>query len=187
MLDPLIKEKILNCIKENNLGCSSTEISKRLKLNRVTVTKYLSVIYSEGLINYKNLGMAKSWHMERNYIIETFKGNNGAHVKNVLDFIGNGVIVVDNDLKIVWSNKTVRSWINNISNLDGNYLHDVFWEKESKEECASKLALKECKTFKTNYEITNTDGKKQKLKVTLSPILNSNNDAVGVIQLLEIN
>ena len=61
-----IEKKIVEFIKKSPIGATSTEISKYLNINRITLAKYLSVIKEKTLIDFKQLGMAKLWYIPVN-------------------------------------------------------------------------------------------------------------------------
>jgi len=60
-----IKEKIVNHLKSSRFGASSSEISKAIHHNRITVTKYLEIMKAEGLINYEDVAQAKLWYLAK--------------------------------------------------------------------------------------------------------------------------
>ena len=78
MLNNDIKARILEFIKKNENLCSGTDISKQLNINRITLAKYLSVMESEGIIDYHGIGMAKSWYLQKNNLINNF------HMENII-------------------------------------------------------------------------------------------------------
>jgi len=59
-----IKEKLVNLLGNSKTGLSGLEISERLSINRITVTKYLNVFAAEGLIKQKNIGNVNLWFIE---------------------------------------------------------------------------------------------------------------------------
>jgi len=59
-----IKEKLLELLHNSKTGVSGLEISERLNINRVTMTKYLKVFAAEGLLKQKNLGNVNLWFIE---------------------------------------------------------------------------------------------------------------------------
>ena len=60
----VIKEKLVDLLGNSKTGLSGLEISERLNINRITVTKYLNVFAAEGLIKQKNIGNAHLWFIE---------------------------------------------------------------------------------------------------------------------------
>ena len=59
-----IKEKLLEVLHNSKTGVSGLEISERLNINRVTMTKYLKVFAAEGLLKQKNIGNVNLWFIE---------------------------------------------------------------------------------------------------------------------------
>ena len=57
-----IRDRILEYIKNSEGGLSGSRLSEELGINRVTLTKYLSLLDSEGFIKHKKVGMAKTWY-----------------------------------------------------------------------------------------------------------------------------
>jgi len=51
-----IKGKLIDVLHNSKTGLSGLEISKRLEINRLTMTKYLKVFAAEGLLKQKNIG-----------------------------------------------------------------------------------------------------------------------------------
>jgi DNA-binding response OmpR family regulator len=64
-LNTQIKEKILEFLKTKRIGASSSDISKSIGHNRITVTKYLEIMKAHKLLAYEGVAQAKLW-----YIIE---------------------------------------------------------------------------------------------------------------------
>ena len=59
-----IKEKLVDVLSKERTGLSGVEISKKLGLNRVTMTKYLKIFSAEGLIREKNAGNITLWFVD---------------------------------------------------------------------------------------------------------------------------
>lgn len=59
-----IKEKLIDILRTSKTGLSGTEISKKLGINRITITKYLNVFAAEGLIKQKNIGSVNLWFID---------------------------------------------------------------------------------------------------------------------------
>lgn len=56
-----IREKIILLLKDSDIGLSGVEISKKINVNRITMTKYLKVFAAEGLLHQKNIGNVTLW------------------------------------------------------------------------------------------------------------------------------
>tara|TARA_Y100001949_G_scaffold134790_1_gene116298 strand:- start:735 stop:1625 length:891 start_codon:yes stop_codon:yes gene_type:complete len=59
-----IKEKLVDVLHNSKIGLSGLEISERLGINRLTMTKYLNVFAAEGLVKQKNIGNVNLWFIE---------------------------------------------------------------------------------------------------------------------------
>ena len=66
-----IKEKLIDVLRNSKTGLSGVEISEKLKINRLTMTKYLQVFAAEGLVRQKNVGNVNIWFMEEG--VESFE------------------------------------------------------------------------------------------------------------------
>ena len=51
-------------MKNSDSGMSGVEISKKINVNRITMTKYLKVFAAEGLLRQKNIGNVTLWFLE---------------------------------------------------------------------------------------------------------------------------
>ncbi len=63
----VVFRKVIDALKKNPYGMSSTQLAKALNINRMTLVKYLSIMRAKGLVEYKTIGMAKVWHTSTKY------------------------------------------------------------------------------------------------------------------------
>jgi hypothetical protein len=56
-----VKLRLIKLLRDSETGISGVEISERLGINRVTMTKYLNVFSAEGVIAEKNVGNVNLW------------------------------------------------------------------------------------------------------------------------------
>jgi len=59
-----IRQKIISSLKGSDSGMSGVEISEKIGINRLTMTKYLKVFAAEGLLRQKNIGNITLWFLE---------------------------------------------------------------------------------------------------------------------------
>jgi hypothetical protein len=59
-----IREKLIDALSQSKTGLTGVEISEKLKINRVTMSKYLKIFAGEGLIKQKNMGSVNLWFIE---------------------------------------------------------------------------------------------------------------------------
>jgi methanogenic corrinoid protein MtbC1 len=60
-----IKEKLIDVLSKSKTGLTGIEIAKKLRVNRVTMSKYLKVFAAEGLIKQKGIGSVNLWFVEK--------------------------------------------------------------------------------------------------------------------------
>lgn len=59
-----IREKLISTLDGSESGMSGVEISEKIGINRITMTKYLKVFAAEGLLRQKNIGNVTLWFLE---------------------------------------------------------------------------------------------------------------------------
>ena len=56
-----IKFRLIKLLRDSDNGISGVEISKKLRINRVTMAKYLNIFMTEGIITEKKIGNINLW------------------------------------------------------------------------------------------------------------------------------
>ncbi|MGI0064999.1 MAG: ArsR family transcriptional regulator [Nitrosopumilaceae archaeon] len=59
-----LKQKLVEVLSNSKTGLSGVEISQKLGINRVTMTKYLNIFATEGMLRQKNIGNVNLWFIE---------------------------------------------------------------------------------------------------------------------------
>lgn len=59
-----VKSRLIKLLRDSDTGISGVEISERLGINRVTMTKYLGIFEAEGTIKEKRIGNINLWFVE---------------------------------------------------------------------------------------------------------------------------
>lgn len=59
------KDKILEVIGESEVGLTTVDVAKKAGVSKTTVIKYLSVLSSEGLVEFVEVGPSKLWRNKR--------------------------------------------------------------------------------------------------------------------------
>ena len=59
-----IREKLISVLDGSDTGMSGVEISEKVGVNRITMTKYLKVFAAEGLLRQKNIGNVTLWFLK---------------------------------------------------------------------------------------------------------------------------
>jgi len=50
-----VKQKVISTLSQNYAGLSGVELSTKTKINRMTLTKYLNLMLTQGLVRKKKL------------------------------------------------------------------------------------------------------------------------------------
>ncbi|HJU78483.1 MAG TPA: hypothetical protein VJ599_02825 [Nitrososphaeraceae archaeon] len=50
-----VKQKVITALSQNYAGLSGVELSTKIKINRMTLTKYLNLMLTQGLVRKKKL------------------------------------------------------------------------------------------------------------------------------------
>ena len=58
------KERILEVIRESDVGLTTVDVAKRAGVSKTTVIKYLSVLSSEGQVEFVEVGPSKLWRIK---------------------------------------------------------------------------------------------------------------------------
>jgi predicted transcriptional regulator len=63
-----VKRKIIYILQTNNTGLSGIELANKTGINRMTITKYLNILSTIGLIKKKKVGSVNVWFLETGVI-----------------------------------------------------------------------------------------------------------------------
>jgi DNA-binding MarR family transcriptional regulator len=63
-----VKHKIVGLLQDNRSGLSGIEIAEKTAINRMTVTKYLNILLTLGLVKKKKAGPVNIWYLESGII-----------------------------------------------------------------------------------------------------------------------
>jgi hypothetical protein len=85
-----VKRKIIYLLQNNNTGLSGLEIAKKTGINRMTITKYLDILSTVGLIKKKRIGSVNLWLLETGVIDLEFPANFAEINQRFLDAVLHG-------------------------------------------------------------------------------------------------
>jgi len=183
MIDKKTESRVLEFITNSREPIHNTEIAAALGINRVTASKYLSVLHSKGLVSFKNVGMAKVWQAVESPILQTFIENNTQDTMiHTLNSLHDGVCVLNKNMQIVWLNKEMEKRHGKLNSLKGRHCFDVFHEeKEICSNCPTK------RTFETGKKDRALIRKKEgNIEITTSPLKDNKGKTVAVIEIVRV-
>ncbi|MEM0364226.1 MAG: HTH domain-containing protein [Candidatus Nitrosocaldus sp.] len=59
-----VKQRIVDVLKQSDSGLSGIEIAERTGINRVTITKYLNILETMGIIKRRSMGPVNVWYIK---------------------------------------------------------------------------------------------------------------------------
>ena len=112
----MIEERIIALLKENSY--SASEISRRLKKDRRTVSKSLEKLNEKGLVEFRNIGMAKLWSLSESPIKNLLKNKKiGSYIKDLLNSPIDGISIIDEGKNVLWMNEKLKKALGSASDF----------------------------------------------------------------------
>ena len=162
-----IENKIINILKQKD-NQNILEISKKLKLDRHTTSKYLEILKTKGLLKYETKGKSKIWQLTKNPFTNFLE--NDFLTKQVLEILNDlnyEISIQSKNHDVVWHNR---------SNIKGK-CYQVIEGKDMR--CKNCLAEKVFEKGETQKTI-----KKSQEKI-FKPIKNQKGDVIAVMELVK--
>ncbi|MCJ7445072.1 MAG: winged helix-turn-helix domain-containing protein [Methanotrichaceae archaeon] len=88
------KERILEAIRNSKVGLTTVDVAKHADISKTTVIKYLSVLNSEGQVEFVEVGPSKLWKLKS----EDRSTEKTAHRQLETKLDAEGLPIVDIDL-----------------------------------------------------------------------------------------
>ncbi len=163
----MIEEKIIASLKENPLSIS--DISRKLKKDRRTITKFLEKLKEEGIVEFRNIGMAKLWSLSESPLKNLLKNKKiGSFIKDLLNSPIDGISIIDENRKIIWMNEKLKS---KIGNSRGKFCYQVLAKKNKAcEHCTAFKTLSTKKSLTSKGILKDKKGKKSNLEFITVPL-----------------
>ncbi|MCK4734444.1 MAG: hypothetical protein KAT65_18455, partial [Methanophagales archaeon] len=105
-------DKIINAIQNiGETGATIDELSKTVRLERHTLSKYLNHLRADGRLSYKRIGRAKVWFVSRAPLQHIFRLSEEEKtytekiLSRILSDMPEGVLVLDYDYNILFMNR----------------------------------------------------------------------------------
>jgi len=85
-----IRQQLISILDDAVSGMSGVEISKKIGVNRITMSKYLKVFAVEGLLRQKNIGNVTLWFLEPGQESFNFPDDYFKVAPQYLEYFGKG-------------------------------------------------------------------------------------------------
>ena len=163
----MIEEKIIALLKENFY--SASDLSRKLKNDRRTISKSLEKLNDKGMVEYQNVGMAKLWRLSDSPIKNLLKNKRtGSYIKDLLNSPIDGISIIDENREVIWINERLKS---KIGIMKGKLCHEILaGSKEICPSCTAFKTLNDKKPYKSRGFIINKSGKKSKFEFITVPL-----------------
>ena len=111
--------QIQQILKENPKGMTVTDISRKIKINRNSVAKYLDIMRTSGIVEMITFGPAKVFFPSRRVPIPT-----------MLDLTSDYILIVDKDMRVIMINDSFLDFVNTDKiSLIGQNIEEFFAKK----------------------------------------------------------
>ncbi len=163
----MIEEKIIALLKEK--GYSISEISRKLKQDRRTISKSLEKLVEKGLVEFRNIGMAKLYSLSESPIKNLLKNKKtGSYIKDLLNSPIDGISIIGENKEIIWINERLKS---RIGMMKGKLCHEILaGSKEICPSCTAFKTLNDKKSYKSKGFIVDKSGKKSNFEFITVPL-----------------
>ncbi|MDP3787047.1 MAG: PAS domain-containing protein [Candidatus Omnitrophota bacterium] len=105
-------------------------------------------------------------------------------LKAILDGIGEGISIIDEDLKIIWVNSIIEKWAGSLDDLKGKYCYKAYQKRDEPcENCPTLKAFKTKKIQKARQFAIDNKGNIKYFEFTSSPMLDEDGRIQAVIEL----
>ena len=182
-----MRTQILAKVNETPKGITTATLAQELGTERHTLTKYLEVLKTEGLIEERTYGRTKVWSKAKAPILNILDRNDqvAQSIKDLFGALDEQIHIIDKDKNILWANKEV-SQASGIKLTAAETCHKFL--KGQEEFCHNCPAEK---TFKTgakhkafNSHIAN-DGSQHVFEIHTSPIKDDTGAIVAVLEVVK--
>jgi len=102
----------------------------------------------------------------------------------ILDAIGEGVSIIDEDMKIVWVNPIIEQWAGKLEDIKGKNCYKVYQKRDTPcENCPSLKTFKSGKIEKARQYAYDTEGNIKYFEFTSAPLEDELGRTIGVVEL----
>ncbi|MFH1591358.1 MAG: PAS domain-containing protein [archaeon] len=176
-------EKAISYIlKGERFGKSTSEIAEITKLDRRTVIKALDVMKTKGIVDHKQVGMAKLWVLTKTPLLSVLERDDesAALLKKVLDSLEEGISILDRELRVIYANETVRGMAGRKGMTTGLTCHKLIMGNEHVcSFCPATESFKTGKVSKTYHK----QGR-ELVQYISSPVRDEDGNVAGVIEII---
>lgn len=178
------REKLIELIRKEEHGISITEISEKLELERHTLAKYLDVLYSNGVVEFKQMGMSRLWYATKSPIMKLVNGDDELSrcFRSVLNSFDEGIAIVSPDMRVIWSNDAMKRFSDK-STIIGTECFKAYRQNNKLcNECPATHTLRSGEKH-SNIQITiDENGNRDVFELVTTSIKDYNGNIIGFME-----
>lgn len=121
---PKITHEILALLTKHTSGLTIIDLEQRMKYERHTLAKYLATLEAQGILSYRVVGRAKLYAINQTSavsVLSTLDTQIPSYqqrvITNILSLMPSGLVVVDRQYSVLYSNVTAKKILSDQSNI----------------------------------------------------------------------
>jgi PAS domain-containing protein len=179
------RDRIYKFLVANDRGATASDIAEAIGSNRMTVTKYLDIMKGQDIVGYMGSGMAKLWRINPSPLLNSFAEGENLPIKEAMNLLGEGICIIDRDMKIVWYNEAVGKYLGKLEKSKGKICYDFCDLKpnDDGQHCVIKT-LSSGEMCKSVQRLTLKNGKTYFFDVVTTPIKDKKNNVIAAMVLM---
>ena len=108
----------------------------------------------------------------------------GLQLKAILDAIGEGISIIDEELKIIWVNSIIEQWAGPLEEIKGKNCYKVYQKRDTAcENCPTLKTFKTNKIEKARQSAYDRDGNLKYFEFTSAPMEDERGRTIAVVEL----
>ena len=135
----------------------------------MAVSKSLEKLNEKGLVEFRNIGMAKLWKLSDSPIRNLLKNKKiGFYIKDLLNSPIDGISIIDENKNIIWMNEKLKR---KLGNLKGKFCYEILTKKNKIcPNCTAFKTLKTKQSAKSKGILVDKQGRKSNFEFITVPL-----------------
>ena len=114
----------------------------------------------------------------------TLINGTGRELRAILDGIGEGMSIIDKDLKIIWANSIIEKWAGPLDDIKGRNCYKVYQKRDTPcEDCPAIKTFKNNRIEKARQYGYDTEGNIRYFEFTSAPMADEQGKTTAVVEL----
>ncbi|MEW6378558.1 MAG: ATP-binding protein [bacterium] len=107
-------------------------------------------------------------------------------LENIISAIGAGLIIIDSNYKVIWSNRTMEEWFRSDRTLEGMPCYILFKRgSRNCEKCMMRATFESGIVHRVRHSLVNSEGERKHYQLTTTPLMDINGNIIQVLCLVQ--